>query len=325
VRETVTPKLGQLLNPRRPTLPPASERLLLGAAVLRRPAARSSWVQWRRAGGDIDTVTPSSFRLLPLLYRNLEVNWVDDPDIPRLKGVYRYAWVMNQRLARRLQPAIEALESEGIPTMTLGGPAVSVVHYRDAGARRMDDVGVLVPPVEAERAMAVLRAGGWSPLGRVHPGRVLRSGHAMPLVEPGGTQMDLQWRVFPESISDEDFWSGAVAATLGAAETLAPGPTEQLLHACAYGVRAGPHELTWIADAAVILRTGEIDWPRLVDGAAQRELALTTSAALAILRELVDEPIPDQVLTDLGARPSSVRERLLLRLSRRSARKYNPR
>ncbi len=75
----------------------------------------------------------------------------------------------------------------------------------------------------------------------------------------------------------------------------------------------------WIADAAVILRTAEqeLDWARLVDGAARRELALTTGVALAVLRELVDESIPDRVLAELGAQPSSVRERLLLRLSRR--------
>jgi hypothetical protein len=315
----VSPRPARLLNPRVPALPTVSQRLLLGAAVLHGADARSSWVQWRRGGGDIETVSPSSFCLLPLVYRNLEANRVDDPDIPRLKGVYRHAWVMNQRLARRLERAIEALEREGIPTMTLGGPAVSAVHYRDAGARRIDDVGVLVPLVQAQRAVTVLRADGWSPLRRVDPGRILRSGHAMPLVEPGGAQMDLQWRAFPESNSDEDFWSGAVAATLGAAGTLAPGPTEQLLHACAYGVRAGPDALMWIADAAVILHTAEkeIDWARLVDGAARRELARTTGAALAILRELVDEPIPDQVLAELGARPSRVRERLLLRLSRR--------
>jgi hypothetical protein len=141
----------------------------------------------------------------------------------------------------------------------------------------------------------------------------------MPLVEAGGAQMDLQWRAFPESISDEDFWSGAVAATVGAAETLAPGPAEQLLHACAHGVRAGPGALMWIADAAVILRTAEneIDWARVVDGAAQRELVLTIGGALAILQEVVDELIPDRVLAELAARPSSVRERLLLRLSPR--------
>ncbi len=300
-------------------MPPASERLLLGAAVRDGPDARSSWAQWRRAGGDIDTLSPSSVRLLPLLYRNLEANRVDDPDIPRLKGVYRHAWVMNQRLARRLELAIGALEREGIPTMALGGPAVSLVHYRDAGARRLDDVGVLVPPVDAERALTVLRAGGWSPLGPVNPGCILRGGHAMPLQEPGGAHMDLQWRAFPASVSDEDFWSGAVTATLGSAATLAPGPTEQLLHTCAYGVRAGPEALMWIADGAVILRTAEkeIDWSRLVDGAAQRELAFTAGAALAILRELMDAPVPDRVLAELGTRPSGVRERLVLRLARR--------
>jgi hypothetical protein len=315
----VSPRLPQLLNPRAPALPTASQRQLLGAAVLQGPDARAWWETWRRAGGDIAVVSPSTFGLLPLLYRNLEANRVDDPDMPRLKGVYRHAWVSNQGLARRLGPAIESLEREGIPTVTLGGPAVSGSHYRDAGVRRMDDVGVLVAPVHAERAVTRLRAGGWSPLGRIDPARILRTRHAIPLREPGGAQMDLQWGAFPESISDGDFWSGAVAATVGAAETLVPGPTEQLLHACVSGVRAGPDALMWIADAMVILRTAEteIDWTRLVDGAARRELAFTTGAALAVLRGLWDQPIPDEVVAELGERPSSVRERLLLRLSPR--------
>jgi hypothetical protein len=167
--------------------------------------------------------------------------------------------------------------------------------------------------------VSALRAAGLSPVGRLDPDRGLRIGHATALVEPGGARLELRWGAFRESAGDEDFWSGAVAAHLGAAETLAPGPTQQLLYACAHGVRSGPEALIWIADATLILRTAasEIDWACLVDGAAQRELAFTTGAALAIVRELTDAPIPDRVLAELRARPSRARERLLLRLSRR--------
>jgi hypothetical protein len=293
--------------------------LLLRAALLDGVGARSAWEDWRRTGGDIETVDTATFRLLPLVYRNLEANRVDDPDIPRLKGVYRHAWVKNQHLAHCLEPALESLKRAGIPAMLLKGAAVSVVHYRDAGARRMDDVGVLVPPPEAERALAVFRASGWSMLGRIDPRRTLRSRHAMALREPGGAQIDLQWRVLPESIRDDDFWSGAVPAKLGRAATLAPGPTEQLLHTCAFGMRAGPDALTWIADAAVIIRgaRAEIDWARLVEGVAQREIALRTTTSLAKLCELLAAPIPYQVMSALNALPSGARERLLLRLSLR--------
>ena len=138
--------------------------------------------------------------------------------------------------------------------MVLNGAAVGVAHYRDAGARRIDDVGVLVPQREAKRALAVFRASGWSVPGRMGLRDGLRRRQAIPLVEPDGGQVDLHRRVLPESSHDDDFWSGAVPATVGRASTRVPGPTEQLLHTCAFGVRAGPEALTWIADAAVTLR-----------------------------------------------------------------------
>lgn len=290
---------------------------MLRAAVIKGPGGRSAWEDWRRAGGSIDTADSSTSRLLPAVYRNLEGSGVEDPDMPRLRGIYRHAWTMNQRVAQRVGEALESVHREGIPTMLLKGAAVWTAHYRDAGARRLDDVGVLVPPSEAERALAVLRESGWSPLCRIDPGRIVRSRHALALVEPGGTQINLHWRVLPESVRDDDFWAGAVAAAVGRASTLAPGPTEQLLHTCGYGVKAGRGALTWIADAAVIVGNAqqEIDWPRLVEGVARRGIALTTTTSLAVVREVLGARIPDQVMTQLGALPSTPRERLLLRLS----------
>jgi hypothetical protein len=309
---------------RRPSLrlPNSTESLLLRAATGDGRCACSAWAQWRRAGGRLDGLDSSVSRLLPMVYRTLEANQINDPDILRLRGVYRHAWVRNQRVLDRLGDALESLNRGGIPTMVLKGAAVSVTHHRDAGARRLDDVGVLVPPPEAEHALALLRADGWSPLCRSNPGRVLRRRHAIALAGPRDAQIDLHRRTLAESAGDEDFWSGAVPATVGRSATLAPGPTEQLLHACGPGARSGPNGLTWISDAAVILRSagGDIDWARLVEGVARRRIALTTTTSLAVLRVVLDAPIPQQVMTELGRLQDISRERLLLRLSRRAIR-----
>ncbi len=303
-------------------LPNSTQRLLLRAATGDGRCACSAWAQWRHAGGSLDGLDSSTSRLLPMIYRTLEAHRIDDPDILRLRGVYRHAWVRNQRLLNRLGDALASLNREGIPTMVLKGAAVSVTHYRDAGARRLDDVGVLVPPPEAEHALDLLRADGWSPLGRINRGRVLRMRHVTALAGPGDAQIGLHCRTLTESVGDEDFWSGALPATVGRSATLAPGPTEQLLHACGPGARAGPNGLTWIADAAVILRSagGEIDWTRLVEGVTRRRIALTTTTSLAVLRVVLDAPIPQQVMTELGRLQNISRERLLLRLSRRPIR-----
>jgi hypothetical protein len=278
---------------------------------------RSAWSAWRRAGGNIDDVDMATFGLLPLVYRNLERNDVADADMPRLKGVYRHTWVTNQRRAYRVGAAIEALARSGIPTMVLKGAAVMTTHYRDVGARAMVDIDVLVPPEAAQRALDALRGDGWSPRVRIDPGRVLRSFHAMPLTDPAGAEIDLHWRALPESLRDDDFWSGAVPVTVGRADTLAPGATEQLLHTCAHGLRVHSAPLRWIADAAVILKTAEIDWRRLIAGVAERRIALKTAMSLATLADVVETPIPPWVISELRAIPVSRQEEILLDLALR--------
>lgn len=326
MRSSSTQPIGaRLSSPHPPALPDAGERLLLRAALLEGPAASAAWHAWRRTGGAIDGVGVPSFRLLPLVYRTLESAGVEDPDLPVLKGVYRHAFASNQRLVASVGPSLDSLTARGIETMVLKGAAVGAVHYRDAGARPMDDVDVLVRPQSAERALAVLYAEGWSALPRIDVRRMMHSQHALPLSHPNGGQIDLHWRVMPESVRDDDFWAAAVPMALGTAATLAPGATDQLMHTCAHGVKFGAAALRWIADAAAILRSadGQIDWPRLVDAVAEREVSLRTATSLELLRDLLGVPIPHHVLAELDDLPSGPRERLLLELARRPVRGGN--
>jgi hypothetical protein len=303
-------------QPSHPAAASDRHRLLLRAALFEGPDARAAWLEWRRAGGDIETVDASMFGLLPLVYRSLEAGGVRDPAMSRLKGVYRHSWVKNQRLLHRVGPALDALQTAGIRTMVLDGAAVTATHYRDVGARPLDDADVLVPPHETKRAMAVLEATGWSTLAGAKPGRVIRSLHVTRLAEPGGGLIDLHRRALLTSVRDDDFWAGAVPVTVGGAATLAPGPTEQLLHACAHG---GSARLSWVADASVIIREAgsQIDWARLIEGVAARQLTLRTRASLAVLRDVLDAPIPDRVMAELESLPTGRRERLRFRFASR--------
>ena len=304
-----------------PELPDVSHQLLLRAALVEQAEACRAWEQWRAAGGNIDSVDAQTFHLLPLVYRSLEASGVADPDLARLKGVYRHAWTANQQRAHRTALALDCLRREGIPTMVLGGAAVSVSHYRDLGVRRLDDSAVLVPPDDAERALSVLRACGWSMRARIEPRRVLRSAHATTLVQPSGDQLLLHWRVLPESIDDKDFWSAAVNAEVAGVATLVPGPAQQLLHACAHD-EFFPVSLRWVADAGVIIRSAgaTIDWARLVVGANGREVALRVSTALSVLVGLLGTPIPHAVISELQALPSGGYERFILRLAQKPVR-----
>jgi hypothetical protein len=59
----------------------------------------------------------------------------------------------------------------------------------------------------------------------------------------------------------------------------------------------------------------ELDWPRLVAAAARREMTLTTWRSLAVVREVLGAPIPDLVMAELRALPSTRRERFLHRVA----------
>jgi hypothetical protein len=305
-----------------PMPPTRDQLLLLHAAALGEPRARRAWAQWRKDGGTIDVVDMPTFRLLPLIYRSLEAKGIDDPDLLRLKGIYRHSWVARQRLVHGVRPALEALRAAGIPTMLLKGAAVALRHYRDLGVRPMDDIDVLVPPQHAEAAIDALAQAGWSFGAAIPRARALRSWHAWHGSDEAGADIDLHWRVLPESGLDGDFWERAVAVELGGAKTLAPGPADQLLHTCVHAISLYSAPLRWIADAMAIIDDdgASVDWSELVDGARRRRVSLKAATALATVRELMGAEIPSEVIGELHAASSGPLEALNHRLALRQFR-----
>ena len=75
--------------------PNPQQELLLRAALLEGEAALSAWQQWQ-AEADLDHLDYGSFRLLPLLYQNLQRHQIKHPWLPTLKGIHRRTWYQNQ-------------------------------------------------------------------------------------------------------------------------------------------------------------------------------------------------------------------------------------
>src|SRR5690349_10616712 len=99
--------------------PDAAGRLLLRAAVIDGEPGLAAWRSWRRAGGQLDTLSPSAACLLPAVYRQLEAGGFQDPDLARLRGVYRHAWALNQRVAATVAGVLEQLRRAGVDAMLL--------------------------------------------------------------------------------------------------------------------------------------------------------------------------------------------------------------
>src|SRR5689334_20225737 len=89
--------------------PSADGELLLRAALLDGDAAIRAWGEWRAAHID-EQFDLASFRLLPLVYKNLAAAECDDAYMGRLKGVYRRSWFLTQSLLTRSAEAVGRLE-----------------------------------------------------------------------------------------------------------------------------------------------------------------------------------------------------------------------
>ena len=295
--------------------PTSEQELLLQAALLSDENCVAAWEKWK-SRIDIDRLDLGSQRLLPLLYWNLLNCGIKDPLMPRFKSIYRRTWYDNQLLFHRVSGLLAVFRNAGIETIVLKGAALALLHYKDFGARPMNDFDVLVPTSERSTAFAVMKEAGWSPMPR-SPERLteefLSVVHAYGFTDSAGRECDLHWHLFPECCApdaDDELWADAVPLELSGVRTRSLSPADQLLHVCVHGAAWNPTPpLRWIPDAMMILKTSAIDWDRLITHARNRRLILPLRDTLDYLSHRLAAPVPPQVLQSLYETKTSRLER----------------
>lgn len=290
--------------------PTPQQLLLLRAALWQGSAALSAWSEWAKQA-DLDGLDLGSFRLLPLVYTNLQSLGLDHPWMSRLKGVKRRAWYANRLLFHRMRPVLDAFESAGLKTLVLKGPALATLYYPDLGARPMQDFDILVPTHQAPDALGLLSTLGFT--SKPRDGEVFKPGylsviHGYQFTDAEGFEMDLHWHVFPDCCrpdSDDDLWAGAIPLDIEGLATRALNPADQLLHICVHGMRWNPvPPVRWAADAVLSMtRADGMDWSRLIGQATKRRFIIPLREALRYLHDALDAPVPPDVLASLFALP----------------------
>lgn len=293
--------------------PDEQQELLLRAALLEREPAIEAWERWKRMTGGIDRHDNASFRLLPLLYKRLAAHGLDEPQVTKLKGVYRHSWYCNQRLFHEAEAVVQDFEAAGIPALLLKGAALTQLYYDDMGARPMDDLDLLVPPDRAEEAFNMLVESGWHEKEGVPFDKLRWLIHAIGLADGRGRELDLHWNPFWQPAAEDDFWDAAIPVKLRDASALALCPTDQLLHVAIHGTSWFGAPVRWVADAITVLQAAgdEIDWDRLVERSSERHLTLQLAPALRYLRERFDAPVPAQTIASIEAVRPTRGERLV--------------
>jgi hypothetical protein len=294
--------------------PSAQQELLLRAAIATGSVAREAWQQWLEQG-DLEHMDAASFRLLPMVYRNLCRGSDVVPCGARLKVVYRHSWFRNQALFLQARQFLGELERAGIEPMLLKGGAMTLRHYRDDGVRYMVDLDVLVPRASFAAAVAAVAGAGWSPA-RIDGKRLLRLQQAAFQHGWGfrrnGSEVDLHAQLTRFVPMDEaSLYEGAQNVDWRGTPVRLPSDTLLLYHACVHGARWSEAKLAWIPDALTLLgdEGSGIDWDVILDLARRTRMLCQLRHTLGYLVAEWEAAVPERVMAALQREPTSWVER----------------
>ena len=306
------------------------QELLLRAALLPGPDALESWEQWQSTTA-LDDAPPGSYRLLPLIARNLERGGTEYADLGRLNGVRRRTWLQNQLLSRAAADVLTVLRDAGIESMLLRGVGLVTDYYRDPGLRPMRNADILVPEGKMGRAAKLLQDAGWKAmhgaLSAFTPG--FRRLHSSIAFHRSDLEIRIHWHVLsccPSVSADQWFWSASEATQFHGVETRTLNVSDQFLCACLASLKWTYEPPFWrIADVLTILRISpKLDTHRVLDFAADHHLELLLRRALENMEGGFGTPIPEVLLRGLAASPNSRNDRLELEFWTQSYRQRTP-
>ncbi|MEZ0227444.1 MAG: nucleotidyltransferase family protein, partial [Planctomycetota bacterium] len=228
----------------------------------------------------------------------------------KLRGVYKHAWSRNQLALRTLGGVLDTLEARGIEALVVKGAGLIADYYRDAGARPMGDLDVVVRPAAARAAFAALRAAGWSTW-TGEPERYVPVCHAHTFTRGGEIELDLHWFVLMldcRAGADDSFWRGAVTTTAGGRAVRTLDAAAHVVHAIVHGRVWNPLPgIRWVADVVTVIRAAPaLDWDRVVALSLERRLGRIVGESLAYLVERFRVTVPPAVLATLEARRAKV-------------------
>jgi hypothetical protein len=306
-----------LLSKKNPAVafwPSAQEKNLLRAALLRGEAAQQAAERWL-AGGMDNTREQQFGRLFPLLHQNLKAHSVviDDSLAKLLKQKYLQTWGTNKLLFHTLAEILGLLHQAEIPALLLKGCALTPACYDDDyGLRPMNDVDIVVPATQVTEAIRVLDQKGWQPEERgverfTEDYMSISHSHAFRM--PGSYECDLHWHLLPECCraeDDADFWQASLPIEIEGIPTRILNPADQILHLCLHGARWNhKRSVHWLADVMMVLRSKNIDWPRLIHQLEKRRLVVPVRETLNYLVQHLDAPVPAEIMQQLNAAPVS--------------------
>ena len=269
-------------------LPTSTDRDLLRAGLAEPDAAVEAWKRWCQAA-DLGNLDHESMRLLPLAAWNLTRAGLPAADVPLASQSRRRALVAWELQWRGWARLLSALGENGIPVLILKGAALALQVYPQPGLRPMGDLDILVKDSNVSRAIDLLESLGYrpkAPLGE----RRRRLVHGENFYGGPFGEADLHWHLYPSRThmgQDPDWWAEAQSFRVGDQEASSLGASDQLVHVLGHGLVWSPtpgHR--WVADAAMLLRSGAVNEARVVAAARRSRVLAAVREGLGVLVEI---------------------------------------
>ncbi len=297
---------------------------LLQAAFLHNEKGLQAWQAWK-VMVDLDgPLHPGTFHLLPLIYRNLHRQEIDDPLLMKIKGVTHKNWTRNQLALQALVQPLRGFESDGIKFIALGGLAFILQGHLDYSANPPDQYSILVKPEKANSAIHRLRKLGWLP----------SPDQASPLDESliaakrcqifycdSGIKIRLCWQLLSntnQSPVDDTLWIEAISVQNSDLTALALNPADHLLYILQNDriVKRSSFYLQSI-DTMLVLEANPdcVNWERLVVLAQKHRLLYQLQRIVGYLQDLLEVAELYPSLTSIRKLPSTRRERFTYHFS----------
>jgi hypothetical protein len=280
-----------------------------GAARIAELVSRD--LDWERV-----VLTARHHGLIPLLNRTLasvRPQGLAPPTLERLRILSEAIRFQNLVKAKALLEALRALEGAGVAAVPYKGPALAVFLFQDLAMREFGDIDLLIERRNAVRAKRVLTQLGYA-VHRRTPDRLdwawaLLYQEFVLAVPHHRFDVDLSWRAgpwywrlpdFPASMWERRGWLPVLGQRVPW-----PAPEHLLLILCLHGSKHRWEELKWLVDVAELLRVRpDLDWHRLTDEARRIGAYRMLAVCLVLANDLLDAPVPAEVLDNLRATPS---------------------
>ena len=262
-----------------------------------------AWKQWS-GSVDFEDLDTGSYRLLPLLYKNLESHQVSGPIHEKLKGIFRHTFVTNQFQFKSLQSVLRALQLRKIPVILMTDAFLMAKVYENVGLRPHNHLSILIHPSCIADARDIFQSLGWRALFEPDSmSRRMQWYRGITLTDPDEHAIELQWRVLDdESVNgDRSFRDHATRESVFDAEAMCPDAADVLLQIIVDGIKWNEvAPFRWIADACSLLDKFEVNWDYFYSQTIAYKKSLVVQRGLRYLNELKLIHLPESVLLSVN-------------------------